>query len=182
VRSDGSRAKQPASSPLSGPYGRPYHPALVTVPIGAWTASLIFDIASRLVSKPAFLTAGSRWLIGIGIAGAIAASLAGFLDIASITEGTKAYRTACTHMLINILLICAYAANLVWRERTPARVAFVGTGMLALSAACFALLAVSGLLGGKLTHRYGVRVAGDVTKEPGHRAGRHDTQPESGYR
>jgi hypothetical protein len=75
----------------------------------------------------------------------------------------------------------AHAARLSHQARTPTRVAFVGTGMLALSAACFALLTVSGLLGGRLTHRFGVRVA-DVTHEPSHRAGRHDTQPESGYR
>ncbi|MGV7281046.1 DUF2231 domain-containing protein, partial [Mycobacterium kansasii] len=29
-------AKKPVSSLLAGPYGHPYHPILVTVPIGAW--------------------------------------------------------------------------------------------------------------------------------------------------
>ena len=47
------QAKQPVSALLAGPYGHPYHPMLVTAPIGAWVASLVFDIASRLVSKPA---------------------------------------------------------------------------------------------------------------------------------
>jgi uncharacterized membrane protein len=60
----------------------------VTVPIGPWVASLIFDIASHLVSTPAFLTEGSTWLIAIGIAGAVAASVAGFVDFASIPAGT----------------------------------------------------------------------------------------------
>ena len=41
-----NRAKQPVSSMLAGPYGHPFHPILVTVPIGAWLCSLVFDIAA----------------------------------------------------------------------------------------------------------------------------------------
>lgn len=43
------QARQPVSAALAGPYGHPFHPILVTVPIGAWVASLVFDIASHLV-------------------------------------------------------------------------------------------------------------------------------------
>ena len=32
----------------AGPYGHPFHPILVTVPIGAWVCSLVFDVASRV--------------------------------------------------------------------------------------------------------------------------------------
>ena len=46
------RGKQPVSAALAGPYGHPFHPILVTVPIGAWAASLVFDIASHLVADP----------------------------------------------------------------------------------------------------------------------------------
>ncbi len=86
---------------LAGPYGHPYHPMLVTVPIGAWVASLLFDIASHLVSRPGFLTQGSEWLIAAGVLGAMAAGIAGFLDLAAIPAGTAAFRTACTHMCIS---------------------------------------------------------------------------------
>jgi uncharacterized membrane protein len=173
---------QPASPPVSRPYRHPLHPALVTVPIGAWVASLIFDIASHLVSTPAFLTEASKWLIAIGIAGAVAASFAGFADIALIDEGTRAYRTAYTHMFINMVLIVAYAANLIWRAHTPARVAAVGPWMLALSATCVALLTVSGFLGGRLTYRFGVHVADDVARTAGHRGDPRYARPESDYR
>ena len=60
------RAKRPISRPLAGPYGHPYHPALVSVPIGAWVASLVFDVASHFATKPAVLAAGSEWLIALG--------------------------------------------------------------------------------------------------------------------
>ena len=168
---DTRRANSPGGWPSARAYRHPYHPALVSIPIGAWSASLIFDIASRVVSAPEFLTAGSRWLIGIGIAGAVAASVAGFVDLAALPEGTAAYRTACAHMAINMLLIFAYVANFGWRERVPARAAPVSAGMLALSAVSIALLAVSGFLGGRLTYRYGAHVADEATRAAGYRAG-----------
>jgi uncharacterized membrane protein len=164
------RAKHPVSWPLAGPYGHPYHPALVSVPIGAWVASLVFDIASHFATKPAFLAAGSEWLIAVGIVGAIIASLAGFVDLVSLAEGTPAHRTASAHMVLNLLLIVLYAADFWWRQRTYGSNAPVGTGMVMLSAACVALLTVSGFLGGRLAFRYGVRVADEVTQEGGYLA------------
>jgi len=71
------QAKQPVSAALAGPYGHPYHPVLVTVPIGAWVASMVFDIASQLVGNPAFLAQGSVWLIATGVIGALAAATTG---------------------------------------------------------------------------------------------------------
>jgi uncharacterized membrane protein len=41
------QAKRPVSAVLAGPYGHPWHPILVTVPIGSWVASLVFDVSSR---------------------------------------------------------------------------------------------------------------------------------------
>ena len=54
MTSDLQQAKHPVSAVLAGPYGHPLHPILVTVPIGAWVASLVFDVASHLVADPGF--------------------------------------------------------------------------------------------------------------------------------
>ena len=43
---DLQQAKRPVSPLLAGPYGHPLHPMLVTVPIGAWVAATVFDLAS----------------------------------------------------------------------------------------------------------------------------------------
>ena len=158
------QAKRPMSRLLAGPYGHPYHPMLVALPVGAWAASLLFDIASHLASKAPFLAAGSEWLIGIGVAGAVLAGAVGFLDLAVIPVGTQAARTANAHMIINLLLTFAYAGNFLWRYKMAASGAPVRPGMVAFSGACMAALLVSGYLGGKLTYRYGVRVAGEVTQ------------------
>ena len=165
---DMRRAKRPVSWPLAGPYGHPYHPALVSIPIGAWIASMVFDISSHLVSKPAFLTAGSEWLIAIGIIGGIIAGLAGFMDLTTLADGTAAYRTASAHMIMNLFLIILYAGDFWMRQRTYASGVPVTAGAMTLSAACVVLLTVSGFLGGRLAYRYGVRVADEATKASGY--------------
>jgi uncharacterized membrane protein len=161
------QAKQPVSAAMAGPYGHPFHPILVTVPIGSWVASLVFDIASHVVSGPGFLTRGSMWLIAIGVIGALAAATVGFLDLFGIPPATAAFRTALTHMSLNLLVTGAYVGNFFWRHAagTTGR---VGAGMLALSAVSLALLGVSGFLGGKLAYRYGVRVADERTQAEGY--------------
>lgn len=170
-------AKRPMSALLAGPYGHPYHPMLVTIPVGAWVISLGFDVASHLASRPGFLAMGSEWLIAIGVIGAIAAGLVGFLDLAGIPAGTRAFRTACTHMFINVTLIVAYGADFAWRYHSEARGTPVGDSMIALSVACVAALAVSGYLGGKLTYRYGVRVAAEASQADGYVTARTRTMP-----
>jgi uncharacterized membrane protein len=159
------QAKRPVTA-LAGPYGHPLHPALVAVPIGAWIASLVFDIASHLVGDPAFLTQGSRWLIGLGVLGALAAAMVGFLDLFAIPTGTRAFRLALLHMSINLAVTVAYAIGFVIRGHSGTGP--VGAAALALSAVALAALAVSGYLGGELAYRYGVRVADETTQARGY--------------
>jgi uncharacterized membrane protein len=160
-----AQAKRPVNA-LAGPYGHPLHPALVAVPIGAWVASLFFDIASRLVNDPEFLTRGSRWLIALGVLGTLAAATAGFLDLLAIPTGTPAFRTALVHMSLNLAVTAAYAVNFVIRGGQDVA-APVGWGALALSVASLAALTVSAYLGGKLAYRYGVRVADESIQAEG---------------
>jgi len=162
------QAKQPVSRTIAGPYGHPFHPILVTVPIGAWVSSLVFDIASRFVADPGFLAKGSVWLIAIGGLGAVAAALVGFLDLFAIPTGTTAFRTALVHMSLNLAITAAYAVNFAWRLNSYDTPGAVGTGPLVLSALSLAVLGVSGFLGGKLAYHYGVRVADEATQATGY--------------
>lgn len=171
--------KRPVSAAMAGPYGHPFHPILVTVPIGAWVASLVFDIASHVVDRPGFLTQGSEWLIAIGVLGALAAASIGFLDLFAVPTGTSAFRTGLTHMSLNLAVTAAYVIGFFWRHGDYTNLRSVGGGQLALSAVSLATLAVSGYLGGKLAYRYGVRVADEHTQAEGFttatdpRAGQH---------
>src|SRR5581483_10681154 len=150
-------AKRPVSAMLAGPYGHPFHPILVTVPIGAWVAGLVFDIASRIVSDPGFLAMGSTWLIAIGVIGALLAAMIGFLDLLAIPTGTRAFRTGLLHMGLNLVVTVAYIGNFFWRNASYGQPAPVGIGPLVLAALSLVVLAGSRYLGGKLAYRYGVR-------------------------
>ncbi|MGW3356920.1 DUF2231 domain-containing protein [Streptomyces bungoensis] len=152
---------------LAGPYGHPFHPILVTVPIGAWVTSLVFDVASHVVHRPGFLTHSSEWLIAVGVIGALLAAMVGFLDLFAIPSGTPAFRTGLVHTTLNLLVTAAYVINFLWRYGDHTSGTGVGIGRLVLSALSVAVLGVSGFLGGKLAYRYGVRVADEATQAEG---------------
>lgn len=170
-----NQAKEPVSALLAGPYGHPFHPILVTVPIGAWVASLVFDVASQFVTPPGFLTMGSTWLIAIGVVGALLAAMIGFLDLFAIPVGTAAFRTGVLHMAVNLVATAAYAGNFLWRLSDYHRPDPVGAGQLALSVVSLLCLGAGGYLGGKLAFRYGVRVALETTQAEGYRVEKETT-------
>jgi len=159
------QAKRPVTV-LAGPYGHPLHPAMVAVPIGAWLASFVFDLGSRFVDDGTYLVRGSRWLIALGVLGALAAATLGFLDFLGIPPRTPAFRTAVVHLSLNLTVTVAFAVNFLLRHDAAHQ---VGWGLLALSLVSLAALAVAGYLGGKLAFRYGVRVADESTQSEGYR-------------
>jgi uncharacterized membrane protein len=163
-----AKAKQPVSAALAGPYGHPWHPLLVTVPIGAWIASLVFDLGSLVVPGAGFLVQGSRWLIALGVLGALVAALVGALDLLAIPAGTRARRIALGHMALNLVVVVAYIANFLLRGGSGSGASRVGVGPLALSIVAVVLLGLSGFLGGMLAFRYGVRVADERTQATGY--------------
>ncbi len=162
------QAKWPTSAALAGPYGHPFHPILVTVPIGAWVAALVFDIGSQIIGEPHVLAVGALWLIAIGVLGAVAAAMIGFMDFFAIPSGTPAFRTGLLHMGLNLAVTAAYVGNFAWRWLGQEQVAAVPAGPLALSVVSLGVLAASGYLGGKLAFRYGVRVADETTQAEGY--------------
>lgn len=166
MESDHEQAKHPASAALAGPYGHPFHPILVTIPIGAWVTSLIFDVASHVVADPAFLNRGALWLIGIGVLGALAAATVGFLDLLVIPTQTAAFSTGIWHMSLMLAVTVGFGFGFWWRAVGSLDGA-VAYGPLALSVVCLVVLTIAGSLGGKLAYRYGVRVADEATQATG---------------
>jgi uncharacterized membrane protein len=138
----------------------------VPIPIGAWVASFVFDLASYVVPGASFLAEGSRWLIAIGVLGALAAAAMGFLDLLAIPAGTRAFRIALIHMSLNLSVTVAYVVDFVLRlGGAPGSVPL---GPVILSAVALAGLTASGYLGGELAYRYGVRVADEGTQAAGY--------------
>jgi uncharacterized membrane protein len=158
------RGKRPRAA-VAGPYGHPFHPILVTVPIGAWVSSLVFDIVAEVSDNPSPFATGSAWLIGIGAVGAVAAAVFGGIDLSGIPRGTRAFTTGITHLVLNLAVLAAYLVNLALRRADG--LDDVGAIPLVLSIVSLCVLGASGWLGGKLAYRYGVRVADERTQEEG---------------
>ncbi|WP_286139214.1 DUF2231 domain-containing protein [Arthrobacter sp. OV608] len=158
------RSKHP-KSPLAGPYGHPLHPTLVTIPIGAWTASLVFDVVALFGSDDKPFLIGAQWLVGIGILGALAAAVFGLMDFATLAGGTPAHRTALIHMSLNLTAVALFAVSFFLRlgsaKEDFALVPFI------LSVVGYLVVGASGYLGGKLAYHYGVRVADEKTQGEG---------------
>lgn len=172
------QAKHPVTS-LAGWYGHPLHPALVSIPIGAWVTSVVFDVASHLTDDPAFLTRGATWLLLVGVAGALAAGLIGFLDLVVIPTGTRAFRTVLLHVTLVLLATAVFAVDaLIRRDADPS--AGTALGPLALSVCGLVILLAGGFLGGALVFRYGVRVAEERHQIDGYSTrARHGSGPTS---
>ena len=163
---DHSRSKRPRSI-IAGPYGHPFHPILVTIPIGAWIASLVFDLIAFAVDDPSPYVLGAQVLIAIGLIGALLAAVFGFIDFTGIAAGTVAKRTALIHLTLNLTLVVLYAVNYFIRAASDHdAVNIVG---FVLSIVGLAVLGVSGWLGGKLAYHFGVRVAKEETQAEGFR-------------
>jgi uncharacterized membrane protein len=158
--------------PISGPYGHPFHPILVTIPIGAWVAGFVFDLVSRAV-RPADAAAwaqGAYWLIAIGVIGALLAAVFGLIDLLGVPRGTPAFRTGLLHLGLNLCVVGLFAASFAIRKAGDTYDKPTSIGLIVLSAIALAALLVSGWLGGKMAYRYGVRVALEGDHAEGFRA------------
>ncbi|WP_345803005.1 DUF2231 domain-containing protein [Microbacterium sp. AZCO] len=160
-------AKRPRSA-IAGPYGHPFHPILVTIPIGAWVSSLVFDIIGLVSDDAEPYVVASRILIIIGLVGAVLAAVWGFIDYLGIARNTPARRTATIHMSLNLGVVVIFLIDLIVRLASDEQDEVSVAGFI-LSIVGLAALGVSGWLGGKLAYHYGVRVADERTQVDGFR-------------
>src|SRR5688500_11606786 len=136
----------------------PMHPAVVVIPIGAWFATLVGDIAYMSTGLP-FWYQFSYYTMLIGLCGALAAAVLGFIDFFGVKMSAAGYRVAKIHMIINLCVTAVYALNL-WLRHDNAALASVDPGrwqlVFWLQILSFAALGVSGWLGGKLPYAHKV--------------------------
>lgn len=160
------RAKRPRSI-IAGPYGHPFHPILVTIPIGTWVASFVFDIIALVAEDPTPYVVAANILILIGLIGAVLAAVVGLMDLSLLARGTAARRTGLLHMTLNLAVVVLFLISLLVRwAQGDEDISIIG---FILSIVALGLLGASGWLGGKLAYHYGVRVADERTQAEGFR-------------
>ncbi|MPY91817.1 MAG: DUF2231 domain-containing protein [Acidimicrobiia bacterium] len=153
---------------LRGWAGKPLHPPLTDVPVGAYVLAAAFDVISfaggddRAWARD-FYRAASFALIG-GAVVSLLAALTGFVDWKRSTEkGTQARRTVNAHawtmITVTVLVIVGIAVRTAAFWDDPATPALA----LVLSLAAAVLTFLGGTLGGTLAYDYGfnVETAGD---------------------
>lgn len=152
---------------LRGFAGKPFHPPLTDIPVGAYVLAAVFDVVSRIGYERGWASdlykAATFTLIG-GAVVSVLAALTGFLDWLRTTEkGTQARRTVNAHawtmvaVTLIVLADIALRVGIYWDEPyTPGRVA-----ILTVLAALGTFL--GGTIGGSLVFDYGfnVETAGD---------------------
>ena len=122
--------------------GHPLHPALTDIPIGAWTAAAVLDIADATGTRNCAGAADAA--LKVGLAGAVAAAAAGLTDWQA-TDG-EARRVGITHGLLNLTGTVLYTTSMLLRSRRRRDAARV------LSFAGYAVALTSAWLGGKLVY------------------------------
>ncbi|MFC5380601.1 DUF2231 domain-containing protein [Aquipuribacter nitratireducens] len=154
---------------LAGPYGHPFHPVVVTLPIGAFVTSLLFDLGARLELVDAVGAAfAAAWLLVIGVVGAVVAGILGGMDLATIPDGTSASRTAVTHAAVNTVAtaLLGFSAGIRFLQGGLDEVSDLAFG---LSVAGVLVLGLGGWLGGRLAYTFGVRVARERDQDAAYR-------------
>lgn len=134
--------------------GHPLHPILITLPIGLFVATFLFDIIFWRTANEAYATA-ALWLLGFGLIAAAAAAVAGLTDFLGDSR-IRDLSDAWHHAMGNVIMVLVQVFSFYWRYRHgPAGVVPVGL-LLSLIAVC--ILVYTGWKGGELVFRHRVAV------------------------
>lgn len=136
----------------------PLHPMLVHFPIALLFVSVLFDVAGTAFSRDS-IREGACWLLGFGLAGGIAAAMAGMQAEEAVEKAGVAEALIETHETFAYITLGVMAV--LFLSRLLLRIRF-STRALAtyLAVAVLGLIAVSatGHTGGTLVYQHGVGV------------------------
>jgi uncharacterized membrane protein len=150
---------------LRGWSGKPFHPPLTDVPIGAYVLVAIFDLISVWKGDSAtgrdYFVAGT-FVIVAGAIVSLATALTGFVDwLRSAPKGTQAWRTANTHMAIMLTVTALVLVNIIWRVGDWDTNASTPTGVMILSLVIGGLVSLGATYGGTMVYDYEFNVEQD---------------------
>jgi len=153
---------------LRGYAGKPFHPPLTDIPIGAYVIAAALDVISTIGGKDhawarEFWHAATFVFVGGAIVSVLTA-LTGLFDWWRSTEaGTQARRTANVHALIMVSVTLAVLVNIALRLNGYHTHAYTPVGVMVLSVLIALFVSWGATYGGSLVFDYGfnVETAGD---------------------
>jgi uncharacterized membrane protein len=147
------------SSLVRGFPGKPSHPPLTDVAVGAYTVGVAMLLLGLFGVEEDEMAHGALLAIGGGLAVTLPTALTGLLDWLQIEKGTARRTVATVHLVTMLLATAAFAVTFAMHldgyddgqvEGYVALLGLVGEG----------LLTAGGYLGGTLVFVYGERVLG----------------------
>jgi len=134
--------------------GHSPHPAVIAVPLGAWTVSCVCD-ALALATGDRHLDDAARISMAVGLAGAAVSVVTGLRDYSFIPPDRPSHDVATRHGLGNALVGTLFTTSYVLRERErrEGRRPSLGARLLGLAGGTLALY--TAWLGGVLVEEYG---------------------------
>lgn len=138
------------------------------LPVGAWLTSFVFDIAF-ISTGNTFWFGAALWTIIVGIAGALIAAIAGFIDLFTLPITREPKRIGLIHMSLNLAIVALYIVNAVIRFSVPVGPILgpivpvtTATWTFILNLIGVVLLVISGWYGGEMVYRYGVAIPSET--------------------
>jgi uncharacterized membrane protein len=146
----------PTGNPVSSAnlMGHPLHPILITLPIGFFIATFLFDVIFWWTRTEMWATA-ALWLLGAGLIAAALAATAGLIDFIGDAR-IRQINDAWQHAIGNVILVLVQAFSFYWRYRHGSS-AVVPLG-LSFSLIAVLIMAFTGWKGGELVFRHRVAV------------------------
>ncbi len=140
--------------------GHPLHLMLISFPVAFWTGALFTD-ALGAWRHDEFWFRMSVALIAMGTAGAVLASVCGYIDYRTVQMTAPARRVATGHMLWSLGATLVFALALYARAgdwRAPWGIALTVVGGL--------VLLVGGYLGSELSNRFRIGILDAPAADP----------------
>ena len=140
--------------------GRPLHPAVAALAMGAWVMALAFDAVSW-VSSTEWVYARGAWLLtALGVVVGLVAALLGLIDLLAIDRSAPAFRIGIRHLAAMDTAIVLFALSFAVRNQSDFEWHATAPPLaLALSLVGLTALALGTWYGTGLTYRHGVHVA-----------------------
>ncbi|HBS16804.1 MAG TPA: hypothetical protein DD835_02960 [Halomonas sp.] len=133
--------------------GHPLHPVMIHFPVAALMALVACDIA-YWYTQDTFWLRGGLWLAGVGAFGGWIASVAGIIDLVSVSR-IRRLITGWSHAIVAVVMLSLASLNWLLRFTEPSAVLPWG---LAISLVTAGLIALAGWLGGQLVYEHAVGV------------------------
>jgi len=143
---------------IRGFAGKPFHPPLTDIPIGAYVLAATFDVISFFsngdLSENMYHAATYTLIAGLIVS--IPTSLTGFWDwLKSTPKHTQAWRTANWHMAVMLTMTAIVVINLLVRSLSDGSVSAIG---LILSLIVGLGVSFGSAYGGSMVFDYGFNV------------------------